>query len=100
MDFEKKDGTIWAVSRAVPIAPALPTARVTAVPEKLPQEQDARHKDCGRVLIAECGEVFVQCAVAQLVEALRYKSEGREVDSPLGFFIDIILSAAALWSWV
>ena len=31
-------------------------------------------------------------AVAQLVEALRYKSEGR------GFFIDIIL-LAALWPW-
>jgi len=38
-------------------------------------------------------------AVAQLVEALRYKSEGRGFDSQmvsLGFFIDIIL-LAALW---
>ena len=38
-------------------------------------------------------------AVAQLVEALRYKSEGRGFDSPLvslEFFIDIILPAA-LW---
>jgi hypothetical protein len=37
--------------------------------------------------------------VAQLVEALRYKSEGRGFDSPmvsLEFFIDIILPAA-LW---
>ena len=36
-------------------------------------------------------------AVAQLVEALRYKSEGRGFDSPmvsLEFFIDIILPAA------
>jgi len=36
-------------------------------------------------------------AVAQLVEALRSKSEGRGFDSPmvsLEFFIDIILSAA------
>jgi len=35
--------------------------------------------------------------VAQLVEALRYKSEGREFDFPmvsLRFFIDIILPAA------
>ena len=40
-------------------------------------------------------------AVAQLVEALRYKSEGRGFDSPmvsLEFFIDIILPAA-LWPW-
>ena len=39
--------------------------------------------------------------VAQLVEALRYKSEGRWVRFPmvsLQFFIDIILSAA-LWPW-
>jgi len=38
-------------------------------------------------------------AVAQLVEALRYKSEDRGFDSPLvslEFFIDIILPAA-LW---
>jgi len=36
-------------------------------------------------------------AVAQLVEALRYKPEGRGFDSRwchLGFFIDIILPAA------
>ena len=40
-------------------------------------------------------------AVAQLVEALRYKSEGRGFDSrwlSLEFFIDIIL-LAALWPW-
>ena len=40
-------------------------------------------------------------AVAQLVEALRYKPEGRGVRFPivsLEFFIDIILSAAlGLW---
>ena len=39
--------------------------------------------------------------VAQLVEALRYKSEGRRFDSPmvsLEFFIDIIFPAA-LWPW-
>jgi hypothetical protein len=39
--------------------------------------------------------------VAQLVETLRYKPEGRGFDSPmasLGFFIDIILPAA-LWPW-
>ena len=38
-------------------------------------------------------------AVAQLVEALRYKSEVRGFDSPMAsleFFIDIILPAA-LW---
>jgi hypothetical protein len=35
-------------------------------------------------------------AVAQLVEALRYKPEGRWFDSR--FFIDIILSVA-LWPW-
>ena len=40
-------------------------------------------------------------AVAQLVEALRYKSEGRWFRFPmvsLEFFIDIILPAA-LWPW-
>jgi len=40
-------------------------------------------------------------AVAQLVEALRYKPEGRELRFPmvsLEFFIDIILPAA-LWLW-
>jgi hypothetical protein len=40
-------------------------------------------------------------AVAQLVEALRYKSEGGGLDYPmvsLEFFIEIILPAA-LWSW-
>ena len=37
-------------------------------------------------------------AVAQLVEALRYKPEGRgfDLDASLGFIIDIILTAA-LW---
>ena len=41
-------------------------------------------------------------AVAQLVEALRYKPEGSGFDSPmvsLEFFIDIILPAA-LWPWI
>jgi len=88
-----------AVSSAIPIAPAVQTARVTALPEKLPLGQGARHKDCGRVLIDECGEVLVEFAVAQLIEALRYKPEGREFNSPLGFFINIILPAE-LWSWV
>jgi hypothetical protein len=40
-------------------------------------------------------------AVAQLVESLRYKPEGRGFDSPmlsLDFFLDIILSVA-LWPW-
>ena len=40
-------------------------------------------------------------AMAQLVEALSYKSEGRRSDSPmvsLEFFVDIILPAA-LWPW-
>jgi len=40
-------------------------------------------------------------AVAQLVEALRYKSEGRGFDSRWChsiFFIDVILPAA-LWLW-
>jgi len=40
-------------------------------------------------------------AVAQLVEALRYKLEGRGFYSPmvsLEFFIDIILPAA-IWLW-
>jgi len=40
-------------------------------------------------------------AVAQLVEALCYKPEGRGFDFPLvslEFFIDIILPAA-LWPW-
>ena len=43
----------------------------------------------------------VSHAVTQLVEALRYKPEGRGFDSPmvsLEFFIDIIL-LAALWPW-
>ena len=40
-------------------------------------------------------------AVVQLVEALRFKPEGRGFDSrkvSLEFFIDIILPAA-LWAW-
>ena len=37
--------------------------------------------------------------MAQLVEALRYKPEGRGFDFEFEFFIDIILPAA-LWSWV
>ena len=40
-------------------------------------------------------------AVAQLVEALRYKPEGRGIDSRWcrwNFFFDIILRAA-LWAW-
>ena len=37
-------------------------------------------------------------AVAQLVEALRYKSEGRFTMVSLEFFIDIILPAAP-WPW-
>jgi hypothetical protein len=40
-------------------------------------------------------------AVAQLVEALRYNSEGRGFDFPMvsmEFFIDIILPAA-IWPW-
>jgi hypothetical protein len=39
--------------------------------------------------------------MAQLVEALHYKSEGHGFDSPmvsLEFLIDIILPAA-LWTW-
>ena len=36
--------------------------------------------------------------MAQLVEALRYKPEGRGFDSRLEIFIDIILPAA-LWPW-
>jgi hypothetical protein len=42
------------VRRAAPIAPAQKTARVTAMPEKLPPGQGASDKDCGRVLFAEC----------------------------------------------
>jgi hypothetical protein len=37
-------------------------------------------------------------AVAQLVEALPYKPEGREFDSRWGFFIDLIFPAAR-WLW-
>ena len=47
------------------------------------------------------GKISVGHEVAQLVEALRYKPEGRRFDSPmvsLEFFIDIILPAA-LWPW-
>ena len=50
-------------------------------------------------LWARLNQVFVERAVAQLVEALSYKPEGREFDSPLGIFVDIILPAV-IWSWV
>jgi hypothetical protein len=42
--------------------------------------------------------VFWGHAVAQLVEALRYKPEGRGFDSRWCHFTEIILSAA-LWPW-
>jgi hypothetical protein len=44
--------------------------------------------------------LYYMYAVTQLVEALRYKPEGRGIDSlmSLEFFIDIILPAA-LWHW-
>ena len=109
MDFKKIYERIWAVSRAVPIAPAVSravpiapapqTSRLTAMPEKLPLWQGAIHKDCGRVFLTERGQVFVECAVGQLGETVRCKMEGRGFDSPLRFFIDIIFPAA-LWSWV
>jgi hypothetical protein len=38
----------------------------------------------------------MEYAMAQLVEALRYKPEGRAFDSR--FFINLILTAA-LWPW-
>jgi len=39
--------------------------------------------------------------VVQLVEALRYKSEGRFLLLSLEFFIDIIFSAALRpWGWL
>jgi hypothetical protein len=37
-------------------------------------------------------------AVAQLVEGLRHKLEGREFDGVIVIFIDIIF-ATALWPW-
>ena len=58
---------------------------------------------CGRFLFFfSTLNVFWGYAVAQLVEALRFKPEGRGFDSRwshLEFFVDIILQAA-LWPWV
>ena len=52
------------------------------------------------IILFHIVHVFAEYAVAQLVEALHYKSEGRGFDSRSfwQFFIDIIL-LAALWPW-
>ena len=44
--------------------------------------------------------ILILSSITDVVEALRYKSEGRGVDSLLSleFLIDIILPAA-LWPW-
>jgi hypothetical protein len=52
-------------------------------------------------MICEAYQSLRGHAMAQLVEALRYKPKGREFDSRLvllEFFIDIILPSA-LWPW-
>jgi hypothetical protein len=52
----------------------------------------------GRLVTFKMSYDFVGYTVAQLVEALRYKPEGRGFDFRLESFIDIILPAA-LWPW-
>jgi hypothetical protein len=56
---------------------------------------------CKRTLEGTNIKIKIFYGGTQLVEALRYKTEGRGFDSRRGywkFFIDIILSAA-LWLW-
>ena len=65
------------------------------------QSRDSFYILCSYVGVSYLLFVSSRYAVAQLVEALCYKSEGRGFDSQwvsLEFFIEIILPAA-LWPW-
>jgi hypothetical protein len=72
-----------------------PKYSIIEVVEPEEEEEEEEEKD---MVIPLCFVQNLEYAVAQLVEALRYKLEGRGSLGSLEFFSDIILPVA-LWPW-